>query len=295
MARPTNEFDRALAARLRELRRAAGVSGTELARRLGWSQSKVSRLENEASGYMPSRDDVVAFAQEIGGGKPVRLELVALQQAAASAAKTWRDEFHARGGGGGVQRLIADLDQKTTVTEQLVLGVIPGLLQTRAYARDVIRAPGGPRNWGADDDASLDWIVEQRLARQSVLRDEGREWHFVFAEAVLWTRYGTIETLVEQLYHLVEVLHELPSVEIRVVPFAAVWPVFPMATFKIRDHAAVSLEQQVGSQDIVDSTQVASYVEQFKLLDPVALDRAGSVQLIQDVAARLARSVGDVG
>lgn len=285
MARPIGPHQKRLADRLEQIRSDADISGSELARRLDWPQSRVSRLLNAV--YVASREDVVKIVNVLGLGKTVRLELVDLVRLAASEAKTWRDEFYARGGGGQVQKMLADLDRNTTVTRQLVLGIIPGLLQTPAYARDVIRAPGGPRNWGGSDDASLDWIVEQRLKRHSVLRDEGREFHFVFAEAVLWTRYGTVETLVEQLYHLVELMHELPAVDIRVVPFTAVWPIFPMATFKLRDKDVVSLEQQVGSQDVVDSRQVEDYVRQFELLDEVALGREASMGLIRDVAVRI--------
>ena len=285
MARPIGAHQKRLAERLEQLRNDAGISGSELARRLGWPQSRVSRLLNAV--YIASREDVVQIVDVLGLGKAVRLELVKLAQQAASEYESWRDGFYARGGGGQMQKMLADLDRNTTVTRQLVLGIIPGLLQTPAYARDVIRAPGGPRNWGADDDASLDWIVEQRLKRQSVLRDAGREFHFVFAEAVLWTRYGTAETLVEQLYHLVETMHELPAVDIRVVPFTAVWPMFPMATFKLRDKDVVSLEQQVGSQDVVDSRQVEDYVRQFELLDEAALGRDASMDLIRDVASRI--------
>jgi hypothetical protein len=72
-----------------------------------------------------------------------------------------------------------------------------------------------------------------------------------------------------------------------VVPFTAVWPVFPMATFKIRDQDVVSLEQQVGSQDVVDPQQVEAYVAQFEMLDAVALGREASMALIRDVAGRV--------
>jgi transcriptional regulator with XRE-family HTH domain len=285
VARPIGDHQKRLANRLKELTRSAEVSGSELARRLGWPQSRVSKLLNAV--YIASREDVVAIAGALDAGKTVRVELVELARLAASEYQSWRDEFYARGGGGQVQKMLADLDQNTTVTRQLVLGIVPGLLQTHAYARDVIRAPGGPRNWGGSDDASLDWIVEQRLKRQAVLRDEGREFHFVFAEAVLWTRYGAAETLVEQLYHLVELMHELKAVDIRVVPRTAVWPIFPMATFKIRDKDVVSLEQQVGSQDVVDPRQVEAYIAQFEMLDAVALDRAASMSLIRDIAGRI--------
>ena len=54
-----------LGVRLRELRRNAGITGVELARQLGWMQSKVSRLE--CGRQTASRDDIEAWVARIRG------------------------------------------------------------------------------------------------------------------------------------------------------------------------------------------------------------------------------------
>ncbi|GGR54791.1 helix-turn-helix domain-containing protein [Streptomyces roseolus] len=54
----------ALGARLRELRAEAGLNGKELAQRLGWAASKVSRLQ--AGKQTPSADDLEAWAHAVG-------------------------------------------------------------------------------------------------------------------------------------------------------------------------------------------------------------------------------------
>jgi transcriptional regulator with XRE-family HTH domain len=44
-----SDTDRPVGARLAELRRAAGLTGHDLARRVGWSQAKISRIETTSS------------------------------------------------------------------------------------------------------------------------------------------------------------------------------------------------------------------------------------------------------
>lgn len=285
MPRPIGEHQRRLAERLSDLRAAGGFSGSAFAQHLGWPQSRVSKIETGSQ--LATEDDVDAWARGLGLGKDIKRELTALAKQAESEYRNWEHEFRKNGGSVGLQKALRIRSNATKVTRQLVLGIVPGLLQTPAYARDVITAPGGPGNWDSFDPDILGQVVAERLKNQTVLRESGRRWHFVFAESVLWTRYGTAQTLVEQLHHLVATLDEVPAVDVRVVPFTAVWPIFPMATFKIHDKATVSLEQQVGEQVISDPRQVQDYIDQFKLLDGVALSRAKSIALIRQVAVRL--------
>ncbi|GAA1313269.1 hypothetical protein GCM10009647_039020 [Streptomyces sanglieri] len=53
----------ALGARLRELRAEAGLEGKDLAARLGWQASKVSRLQNGKQ--TPTRADLTAWAHAV--------------------------------------------------------------------------------------------------------------------------------------------------------------------------------------------------------------------------------------
>ncbi len=54
----------ALGARLRELRAEAGLEGKDLAAKLGWQPSKVSRLQNGKQ--TPTAADLTAWAQACG-------------------------------------------------------------------------------------------------------------------------------------------------------------------------------------------------------------------------------------
>src|SRR5690606_25307778 len=65
----------ALGKRLRELRRAAGLTGTQLAEVLSWTQSKVSKLETGRQ--TPSADDIRAWTR--GTGAEARTEELLLE------------------------------------------------------------------------------------------------------------------------------------------------------------------------------------------------------------------------
>src|SRR5579863_6591428 len=75
-----------LAGELRRLRDLSGLSGRELARRMGTNQSRVSRIESGAT--VPSLPEVSAWASAIGASTGVHDSLVALAEAASTEAQS---------------------------------------------------------------------------------------------------------------------------------------------------------------------------------------------------------------
>ena len=63
-----------LSATLRDLRKAAGLSGTEAARRLGTSQRRISNIETGR--FVPREDEIRALATLYKASPPVRRQLV---------------------------------------------------------------------------------------------------------------------------------------------------------------------------------------------------------------------------
>lgn len=281
MVRPKQPNQLRLAARMRDLRVASGVSGTAVAGRLGWQQSRVSKIETAK--LIPTAADIDAWAQTLQLSPETTAELHELAQAAQSEYQSWLQIFYARGGGAKAQEGIGSLEYATTVTREFWPNMLPGLLQTEQYARDAVGIPGGPRAWGAGKD-EREKIVAARMTRQAVLREPGRSWHFVLGEAALTSRFGGVDTLAAQLEHLVTLMSENDAVEIRVLPRDVRLPAFPMATFSIYDDHLVSLEEQVGEHTIADPSQVKAYVEQFELLAKAALTQRRSIALINEVA-----------
>src|ERR1044072_3627544 len=76
-----------LAAELRRLRDIAGVSGRDLAQRVGISQSKVSRIESGA--VVPSLPEVTAWGKELGVSVEAQGRLTALIEAAYNEVHPW--------------------------------------------------------------------------------------------------------------------------------------------------------------------------------------------------------------
>jgi hypothetical protein len=94
--------------------------------------------------------------------------------------------------------------------------VVPGLLQTEAYARAVL---------GENPLLVVPYEIEQtarlRVARQFRLRgDDPVELDVVINEAVVRTAVGAAEVMRAQLAHIVETA-ALPNVTVRLLPFAA--------------------------------------------------------------------------
>src|SRR5215510_8507018 len=84
---PTPTGRERLAAELRRLRDLAGVSGRDLAQRVGISQSKVSRIESGA--VVPSLPEVTAWGKELGVSVETQGRLTALIDAVYNEVHPW--------------------------------------------------------------------------------------------------------------------------------------------------------------------------------------------------------------
>ena len=92
---------------------------------------------------------------------------------------------------------------------------VPGLLQTKEYARAVITA--GAAGLGAEEIARR---VDLRLERQRVLdRPDGPVFWAVIDEAALRRPIGGAEVMRAQLEHLAELMRQ-PNITIQIMPFS---------------------------------------------------------------------------
>jgi hypothetical protein len=91
--------------------------------------------------------------------------------------------------------------------------VVPGLLQTEEYAREIIEAYLGRSNKEAAQ------LVDLRMDRQErLLDDAGPRMYFVLDEAVINRVVGTSDLMIDQLNHL-KILDKRPNIEILISPF----------------------------------------------------------------------------
>lgn len=242
-----------LAAALRALRSDAGVSGRELSRRLDWSQSKVSKIEQGAT--KPTPDDVRAWALALRIPAERTDELVELARDVQVEAQTWRDIYRASGGIDRRQRLYAERDAATAAMVIYQPSVVPGILQTAEYARHVMAAVDPDQ-----DSAAVARAVTSRLERQAMLYDETKTVETLITEAALRWTPGSVMVLLGQLDRVVALM-DLPSLTVGVIPLGAAGP--PPSTpivfrrFVDDEDPLVTIESLAGEENVTDPDAVA--------------------------------------
>jgi len=269
---------RRLAAELRRLRERAGLTGEEAAERVGWSGSKISRIERHQIGVKLT--DLRKLLALYGVDESYREELLALARESRQRALP--------------QKAAANFPVATYAYAEAEAEsvwnwepqVVPGLLQTPDYARAVRQLwqqmfpgpPGETERW-----------VEVRLLRQQVLtRDPPLQLSVVIDESVLRRRFGDEAVMRRQLEHL-SAAAELPNIEIRIYPLAGDLPSLPVGAFsymqfpQVHDvplHDIVSVENLDGNYDLEDEQETFRYRVAFEHLAKWSLDPDQSRSLI---------------
>lgn len=202
---------RQLGRHLRELRNRAHLTVRAAASALEWSEAKLWRIE---TGQTSLRSlDVEAMCRVYGAPHKLAQGLMAL--AKETKARGWWHSY-----GDVIPEtfdLYIGLEDSASQLSWYTSELVPGLLQTKDYARILVRA--------TLPDASDDEIerrVQVRLARQALLTriTAAPTVKVAFNEAVLRRTIGGEEVMVGQLERLMEVTN-YPNVSIRVVPFEA--------------------------------------------------------------------------
>lgn len=176
----------------------------------------------------------------------------------------------------------ADLEQDATALRSYQPLLVPGLLQTEAYARAMLRTG----NLLAP--AEVEEIVTSRLARQCVLRREPPpQFVAVIDEAVLRRRVGDRAVMHEQLLHLAEVAQE-PHVQVRLIPADGPWHTGlagPFVLTRLPDSREVAyLDNQLRGELVTDPDDIATLSRRWESIAGEALPCRRSVELIREVA-----------
>ncbi|MFC7344455.1 helix-turn-helix domain-containing protein [Saccharopolyspora griseoalba] len=251
---------RALAKELRAARNAKGLALREVARALGWSVAKLSRIETAKRGVRPNDLEALLGVLEVEGEDRDRL----LKMACEVQEPVWwgfgRDVSHMLKG-------IIDAEQRAKRITHVSLNLVPGLLQTRNYTRQIMEA-------GGVEEPVLEERVAARQARQGVLtKRDPVEFHTFMDEAVFARAVGGPHVMAEQLRQ-VALVAETENVILRVLPrnlgaHAALSGGFVLFEF-VRSRPVIFLEGP-GSGAFVDEPEdVEPFLETAKLLDKQA-------------------------
>ena len=193
---------------LRRLREAAGRTPAEAAKIIDCNVTKISRLETAQSGIALGD---LKLLLEFYGDEPAHIDwMIAL-----SRGNTERGRWV---GHRAVVpewfRVYVDLERDAEDIRLTEVEVVPGLLQTEAYARALFD-PGLPVGGPSDADGA----VQSRLERQQVLdRDDPPMLSCILSESCVRRMVGSKRVMAEQLRHLVSMSNR-PRVQIQLRPF----------------------------------------------------------------------------
>lgn len=268
-----------LGTQLRRLRESAKVSREDAAEAIRASHAKISRLELGRVSF--KKRDVADLLTLYGVDDPDEREnfFHLVEQANnqgwwhkyADLVPSWFEVY-------------IGLEEAASIIRTYEVQFVPGLLQTRDYARAVTSL--GHPDVHPDE---IDRRVNLRMTRQELLtrRNAPRIWAVV-DEAVLRRPLGGPQVMREQLQHLLEVT-ENPNITLQVVPFrlgghAAAGGPFTILRFSEPDLPDIVYLEQLTSALYLDKTDdIDNYMAVMDRLSVEALPRTNTANFINKI------------
>lgn len=273
-----------LAAELRRLRGVAGISGRELAKRVGISQSTLSRIE--AGTVVPPLPQVLDWAKAVGAESDCQQSLRTLTEAAHSPeVRDWAASLADRP---HLQDDVRAFEDDAQVVRNFQPTLVPGLLQTADYARRVFATFDPPY---APD--ALAAALAARLERQRVLYNPAKRFEFLITEAALRFRPGPHRMLLAQLDRIISI-ETLDTVTLGVIPQdieASTTIPHGFVIYENEDHAIASAEPIPGSMVTRGPEGVDAHRRRWAALTRMALfdtDARAFVAELRDEIHRIA-------
>lgn len=202
-----------VAAMLRSFREETGATREQSAEVLGCTMSKIGDLETGRSAPKVAELDRLLDLYGVTGAERADL----LEFARASRSRKPRSKYAA------VvlpytQRRVADLEAQSLSSTFFSGELVPGILQTEAYAETTLR-------WAnTNSEAEVRRLLELRMGRKAALIRTDREplrYCCVLGEAALRTNVGGPEVMREQLVYLVEANRTRENVVIQILPLGS--------------------------------------------------------------------------
>lgn len=273
---------------LARLRIASGVSWSEVAERLGCSESKVRKIEG---GYVSIVKAELNELLELYEVKDEALRDLLFELQRLGRQRGWWSKF------GSVSKQFATflaLESSATMIKTFEAMVVPGLLQTPAYAHALEEAAT------FDDPEERARSVQIRLARQERVfgsEDPPLVW-VILDESVLHRVVGGPDVMHEQIEH---VLAMRDRCTIQIVPFSAGGYPGALGSYTLFEfdediHSPVAyVEGQAGNLYLEKPEELARYNSIYMSMTATALSPPQSAQLLETVAAAYASGSPTLG
>ncbi|MGP4045076.1 helix-turn-helix domain-containing protein [Streptomyces sp. 2A115] len=254
--------------------------GTELKRRreeAGFTQAELGSRVFVSGGYIGQFEQAIRKPQLDVAGR-----IDELLQTDGFFERMWRKLID--------DHRYADYFAAVVELERLAIGisefaplVVPGLLQTPAYARAITRA--------TNPFVSAEYVedkVAARMERSRILTDATRPVYWaVLQESVLRTVVGDAATMSQQLDHIVALARDW-VVMVQVLPFSAGACPLPTGTLKLmefEDAPPTAYTEAVFSGNLLDDPALVKRSQgAYDLIRAAALSPEASLALIESAA-----------
>lgn len=261
-----------VAMRLRDLRKASGLTVVELADRCGWHHAKTSRIENARTA--PSAKDIRLWCCACEAADQID-DLIARSLNAESMYSEWRHQV--RSGLKQLQDSYVRFFRDTRLFRVYSSTMVPGLLQTEGYAAALLTTIADFRKIPINDGAEA---AAARVERSRVIHEPGHRFVLLVEEGVLYYQLGNADAMAAQLGYLLTA-GALPSVSLGVIPTGTrerrMWP---QETFHVYDDTLVSVELLSAQVNITQPSEIILYLKAFEQLRSMAVYGADARALI---------------
>lgn len=268
------------------MRESRDVNGIEMAARLRWTSTMLSRTESGKRAM--TEIEVATYTGLCGVAGEEQEELLAL----ASEPDDYRLKRHA--GLPDELRTLIFFESTASVIENYEPIFIPGLIQTEDYARAIFH------EHGHDDPTVVETGVRNRMSRHDVLtRYQPARCTFLVHENALRMTVGGPQVMLEQLLHILFIC-DRPQCSIRVIPASTGARGMAPGAFQIFSYAedppVVYLDHQTTAEFLENGRDLLAYRSLLNRLATVALDEAQSRSMIAWAASELEQGAAhDVG
>lgn len=249
---------------------------------LGWSESKLSRIETARTGISEPDLDRLLTAYGVVGDERARLWELSVQ----SQARTWWHPYRA-GVPDPLERYVGYESESTEMFEWEPQ-IVPGLLQTDEYARAVVEAA---RNLEGPD--VVEQLVALRMARQTVLtRHPQPQLWAILDEGALRRQVGGRQVMRRQVQRLYDA-SQRPGITLQVLSFSAGIHLAVTGAFTIFEFGPGGQPPVIHSEGITGGTfrdrpaELQQYREVFDDVRHRALDPQATREFLAVIGAEL--------
>jgi hypothetical protein len=258
------------------------LTGDEVAIRLKWSASKVSRVETGRSAVTAGDLRLLLDLYQVTGSPRDRL----IELGRTAGQRGWWDAFgDILGSGYSTFLALEDDAESERFYAQMI---VPGILQTERYAEEIMRT-----GLSTAPPVEVARRVQARLTRQKLLtRNDPLGLSVILDESALRRRVGGVDVMNGQLSHLIEIAG-LPNITLQVMPFADGAHIAMDGSFVVLRFPGpvpsylVYLEHMTGQLVIENEGEAYHYVLSFDRLRGSALEPDDSIAFITQIAREM--------